>query len=121
MLPSLEDDLQLARQLADAAATISLAHLGQDIGRWSKTDGSLATDADLAVEDALRAQLRSERPDDAVLGEERGQTGSSSRRWILDAIDGTVSFAAGGADWGTLIALERDGQIVVGVCDEPVH
>ena len=50
-----------------------------------------------------------------------GQTGSSSRRWIIDAIDGTVDFAAGGPDWGTLIGLEVDGRVVVGVCDLPIH
>jgi histidinol-phosphatase len=52
-----------------------------------------------------------------MLGEEFGETGSGSRRWIVDAIDGTASFAAGGEQWGTLIALEIDGTVAVGVCD----
>src|SRR5262249_57175730 len=89
--------------------------------RWSKSDGSLATEADLAVEDDLRRRLGVERPHDAVLGEERGLTGDGARRWILDAIDGTVDFAAGGAEWGTLIALEIDGPVALSVCDQPVH
>jgi histidinol-phosphatase len=88
---------------------------------WSKADGSLATEADLAVEDELRTRLKRERLNDAVLGEERGQTGSGHRRWILDGIDGTVDFAAGSPNWATLIALEVDGRIVVSVCDEPAH
>jgi histidinol-phosphatase len=114
-------DLALGHRLADAARRVSLSFFRRELRRWSKADGSLATEADLGVEDELRAQLRIERPDDAVLGEERGQTGSSGRRWIIDGIDGTVDFAAGGADWGTLIGLEVDGHVVVGVCDLPVH
>ena len=56
-----------------------------------------------------------------ILGEEQGEAGTGRRRWIIDAIDGTIDFAAGGPDWGTLIALEIDGRIAVGVCDQPVH
>jgi len=115
------DDLALAHRLADAAAVVSLSHFRQEFSRWRKSDGSLATAADLAVEDAIRKQLGIERPDDAVLGEERGETGSGGRRWIIDGIDGTIDFAAGSADWGTLIALEVDDIVVVSVCDLPVH
>lgn len=78
------------------------------------------TDADEAVEDALRAMLATDRPGDSVLGEERGLTGLSERRWIIDGIDGTDSFAAGRSEWGTLIALQVDGDVVVGVADAPV-
>src|SRR5262245_30875726 len=99
---SRETDLALAHKLADEAALLSLSLFGRAIGRWSKSDGSLATDADIAVERALRQRLAAERPDDAVLGEEEGETGASARRWIVDAIDGTVFFASGSADWGTL-------------------
>jgi histidinol-phosphatase len=82
-----------------------------------KADGSLVTEVDEATEDAIRAIVTRERPHDAFLGEERGQTGSGSRRWIVDAIDGTLDFAAGTTGWGTLIALEIDGEIAVGVCE----
>ena len=83
----------------------------------SKADGSLVTEVDEATEDEIRAIVARERPQDAFLGEERGETGSGNRRWIVDAIDGTVSFAAGTTGWGTLIALEVDGAVVVGVCE----
>src|SRR5690606_27339761 len=76
------------------------------------------TDADEAVEDAIRATIRDERPEDAVLGEERGETGAGPRRWIVDGIDGTHSFAAGSVRWATLIALEVSGEVVLGVCDQ---
>jgi histidinol-phosphatase len=118
---TLDADLALANRLADAAAGISLSFFRRDVERWSKPDGSLVTKADFTVETELRDRLRRERPNDAVLGEEQGQSGTSERRWIIDAIDGTVDFAAGGPDWGLLIALEVDGRIVLGVCDQPVH
>lgn len=51
---------------------------------------------------------------DAVLGEERGQTGAGERRWIIDGIDGTHAFASGTTQWATLIALEVSGEVVLG-------
>jgi histidinol-phosphatase len=118
---TIDDDLELAMRLADAARERSLFYFRRELQQWSKGDGSLATEADLAVEDELRGRLAVERPGDAVLGEERGQTGESTRCWIIDGIDGTIDFAAGEPDWGTLIALEVDGQVLLGVCDQPVH
>src|SRR5262245_28417996 len=108
-----DTDLTLANQLADAAAVISLSFFKREIGRWSKSDGSLATEADVAVERELRRRFAIERPGDAFLGEEEGQSGNGDRRWIVDAIDGTIGFAGGTAEWGTLIALESRGTIVV--------
>jgi histidinol-phosphatase len=68
----------------------------------------------------LRARIEAERPGDGVVGEEYGETaGSGDRRWILDPIDGTKSFVRGIPAWGTLIALERDGEIVIGVASAP--
>ena len=119
MTRTLADDLSLAHQLADAAAEVTLSFWRRDPRRWSKADGSLATEADLATEDRLRAILGEARPADAILGEERGASGTGARCWILDGIDGTIAFAAGTDDWGTLIALEVDGEVVVGLCVEP--
>ena len=118
---SFDDDLALAMRLADTAATRSLSYFRRDLRQWNKGDGSLATEADLAVEDELRRLLAVARHDEAVLGEERGRTGSGARCWIIDGIDGTVDFAAGQPNWGTLIALEREGEVVLGVCDQPAH
>ena len=116
-----DSDLAFAQRLADEAAAVSLSYFRRELRSWSKADGSLATEADVAVEDALRSRIGRDRTGDAVLGEERGQTGSGARRWIIDGIDGTVDFASGSPDWGTLIALEVDGRVVCGVCDQPAH
>jgi histidinol-phosphatase len=117
----LADDLTLAMRLADAASLISMAHYRRSPRQWAKLDGSLVTEADLAVEHELRALLARERPTDAILGEEAGASGAGRRRWIIDAIDGTVDFAKGTPHWCTLIALEIDGRLSVAVCDQPAH
>lgn len=114
---SIAADLELALRLAAEARSISLTLFRGEFGRRTKADGSIVTDADEAVERAIRERVARERPGDAMLGEEFGETGRSARRWIVDAIDGTSSFAAGRREWGTLIALEIDGELIVGVCD----
>jgi len=118
---NLSADLALAHELADIASKVSLGHFRRDPKHWTKSDGSIATEADVAVETAIRARLAQDRASDAILGEEQGAAGAGPRRWIIDAIDGTIDFQAGGPNWGTLIALEIDGRVAVGVCDEPVH
>ena len=110
-------DLALAHRLADLARSLTMPRFRGKFTSRNKADGSLVTEVDEAVEDALRAMVAGDRPNDAFLGEERGETGSGSRRWIVDAIDGTSSFAEGTQGWGTLIALEIDGRISVGVCE----
>ena len=114
------DDLELAHELADQARRVSLGWFGRRIDSRVKPDGTIVTQADEAVEDALRHVLASQRPADAILGEERGRTGASERVWILDGIDGTDSFAVGGNEWGTLIALQVADEVVLGIADAPV-
>ena len=77
------------------------------------------SEADRAVEEALRQRLERERPHDAVVGEEYGVTGSGDRRWIVDPIDGTKSYVRGVPAWATLLALEVGGETVVGVVSAP--
>src|SRR2546421_8576764 len=80
-------DLDLAFQLADLAASLTLPRFEkQDFTVTIKPDGSPVTDVDVAVEDALREQLARARPDHMITGEERGTSGRSSWRWYLDPI-----------------------------------
>jgi histidinol-phosphatase len=116
-----DDDLVLARRLAAAAAEVTLTYWKQAPREWRKPDGSVVTEADHATEMRLRAILAEARPADAFLGEEFGASGSGSRRWVLDGIDGTKEFADGFDAWGTLIALEVDGAVVLGFCVEPAR
>jgi histidinol-phosphatase len=112
-------DLELALRLADAADVISLPHFRSGLAIETKPDLTPVTEADRAVEAELRRLLASERPDDAILGEEEGAVGAGSRRWILDPIDGTRNYARGIPVWATLIALEEDGVVQLGVVSAP--
>jgi histidinol-phosphatase len=112
-------DLAFALELADLADSLSLPRFrALDLQVDTKADLTPVTDADRAVERALRERIAAKRPDDGVLGEEEGEDGGSVR-WILDPIDGTRNFSRGIPIWATLIALERDGEIVCGVVAAP--
>ncbi|NKQ59336.1 histidinol-phosphatase [Amycolatopsis sp. K13G38] len=121
-MPSYADDLTLAARLADAADAITTARFrARDLKVERKPDRTPVTDADTAVEDAVRALLAAERPGDGIAGEERGGTGwSQGRTWILDPIDGTKNFLRGLPVWATLIALVEDGNAVVGMVSAPL-
>ncbi|HVQ88674.1 MAG TPA: histidinol-phosphatase [Actinomycetes bacterium] len=119
------DDLALALRLADEADQLSLARFrALDLVIETKPDLTPVSDADRAVETAIRTHLAMERPDDAVLGEEFGTTGNATRRWIVDPIDGTKNYVRGVPVWATLIALVvdddlNDERIVLGVVSAP--
>ena len=113
-------DLDLALELADIADAISLERFrALDLHVESKPDRSPVTDADRSVEQALKNLLAAKAPNDALIGEEYGNTGSASRTWIIDPIDGTANYLRGVPVWATLIALAIDGKPVVSVVSAP--
>lgn len=119
---SVHSDLELARTAALAGAAVAMRYFAAlaDLPQERKADGSVVTEADRAVEAAIRAVLTDARPGDAILGEEGGATGGGARRWIIDPIDGTAQFVAGDDRWLVLVALEEAGEIAVGVAAVPV-
>ena len=120
MHADLRSDLALALELADEADAITTARFrAHDLHVEQKPDLTPVSEADRAVEETIRARLLRERPNDAVLGEERGASGEGPRRWIVDPIDGTMSYVRGVPVWATLLALEVDGEVVVGVVSAP--
>ena len=113
-------DLALAQLLADAADEISLARFrALDLTVETKPDRSPVTDADRAVEQALKAILASQRPTDGIIGEEFGTSGNADRKWIIDPIDGTANYLRGVPVWATLIALSIDQRPVLSVVSAP--
>jgi histidinol-phosphatase len=114
------DDLALAIELANIADSITLERYGTaDLEVATKPDLTPVTEADTAVERALRDRLATVRPEDAVIGEEYGDTGDARRRWIIDPIDGTMSYVRRLPFWATLIALQEDQEVSVGVVSAP--
>jgi histidinol-phosphatase len=115
-----EHDLALALLLADAADVITTERFrASDLVVESKPDLTPVSDADRGVEQMIRARLSSQRPADAVSGEEFGSDGSGARRWVIDPIDGTKNFVRGVPVWATLIALLDGDEAVVGVVSAP--
>lgn len=121
-MPVRPADIALAHRLADAAGEVIRQHFRRGFDVELKKDRSPVTVADRQAEAAMRRLLDAECPGDGVLGEEHGEkAGVTGRRWVLDPIDGTRSFTAGRAIFGTLIALVEDGWPVLGVIDQPVQ
>src|SRR5215469_13721611 len=88
--------------------------------KTSMTD--VVTEMDQAAERLIRSQILAERPYDAILGEEGGQTGGEAPvRWIVDPLDGTVNYLYGLPDWAVSIAAEFDGEVVAGAVCVPMH
>jgi histidinol-phosphatase len=91
-----------------------------DLSIETKPDFTPVTEADRAVETALREVLATERPSDGVIGEEFPNTNeTATRTWIIDPIDSTKNYVRGVPVWGTLIALAVDGKPQVGVVSAP--
>ena len=121
----LDELLDVARDAAAAGARVAM--------QWRRRadalqitekagPGDLVSQADVESEEAVLAVIRSRRPADAVLGEEHGETaGTSGVRWIVDPIDGTTNYLYGRPDWAVSVAAQDavDGEIVVGVVEEP--
>lgn len=113
-------DLALALRLADEADKLSLARFrALDLSVETKPDRSPVTDADRAVERALKAILAAERPADGIIGEEFGNSGSVDRKWIIDPIDGTANYMRGVPVWASLIALSVNQKPILSVVSAP--
>jgi histidinol-phosphatase len=121
-MAAIDDDLALALELADLADAITLRrYRAEDLVVETKPDLTPVTEADRDAEHALRERLTVARPADSVIGEEFGVSTApdSTRRWILDPIDGTKNYVRGIPAWATLIALQEDGRGTVGVVSAP--
>jgi len=112
-------DISLANRLADTAGAAIRPFFRASFAHETKADASPVTEADRAAEAAIRAILDAECPHDSIIGEEYGEkTGTTGRSWVIDPIDGTVSFMAGRPIFGTLVALLEDGWPTLGVIDQ---
>jgi histidinol-phosphatase len=120
MKPRVEAHLEAAIAAARAAGEIALGAFRSGLAVETKPDRSPVTEADRACERKVVEVLRNRFPDHGFFGEEFGEkAGRSASRWIIDPIDGTKSFVRGIPFFATLIALEEEGEVTVGVVHAP--
>lgn len=119
-MATLSSLLDLALDLSRTAEAEILPRF-RSVSVTRKPDGTEVTEADREAERAMREQLAAERPHDAVLGEEFGDTGPDDARyrWLLDPVDGTAGFTIGVPLFGTLVAVVEAGEPIVGVIHFP--
>jgi inositol-phosphate phosphatase / L-galactose 1-phosphate phosphatase / histidinol-phosphatase len=116
-----DDDIALANRLAEAAGAAIRPYFRGAFEVETKGDTSPVTIADRAAEAAMRRLIETEHPCDGIVGEEYGtKSGSTGRVWVLDPIDGTISFMGGRPIFGTLIALMEESWPVLGLIDQPI-
>jgi histidinol-phosphatase len=112
-------DLSFAHELADLADAITLARFrAADLRVDTKPDLTPVSEADRAAEEALRGHIAASGRGEGVLGEEFGDDGGDAK-WIVDPIDGTTNYVRGVPVWATLLALEREGEVVLGLVSAP--
>jgi len=109
------------KHLADISGNIIRNYFRTQIKIDSKADDSPVTIADKKAEEIMREEIMKQFPEHGILGEEFGEHNSTSEyKWILDPIDGTKSFICGTVTFGTLIALVKDGEPILGVINQPI-
>jgi histidinol-phosphatase len=112
--------LAFAQAACDAADSLALGHFRRDLEIMTKPDHSFVTVADQAIERLIRERILAAYPDHGLVGEEYGSEAGSARcRWYIDPIDGTHNFIRGVPLFGTLLALEVDGELQLGVVSAP--
>jgi histidinol-phosphatase len=112
--------LDLALRLCDEADVTALSHFRRDLEITTKPDRSFVTQADTAIERRIREGIAAAYPDHGLVGEEEGiEDPTASVRWYIDPIDGTHNFMRGVPLFGTLLGVERDGEMQVGVMSAP--
>jgi histidinol-phosphatase len=117
----LADWLAFAHAICDETDPIILSAFRTDLAVEAKADGSFVTAADRTVEQVIRDRISARFPDHGLVGEEYGETraGRGGERWYIDPIDGTHNFMRGMPLFGTLLAVERDGEIQAGLISAP--
>ena len=118
-------DLSLLIDAAREAGRIATSFTGPEARRWDKPGGAgPVTEADLAVNAMLEAELQAARPDFGWLSEETEDNDDRLNRhavFIVDPIDGTRSFADGSRTWAHSLAIARDGVVTEAVIYLPMR
>ena len=119
---NLKEFISFANILADKSADIIMKYFRYQFTIETKKDNSPVTIADKNSEEKIRELIKKKYPSHGILGEEFEETNIDSEfTWVIDPIDGTMSFIAGHKDFGTLIALLHNKKPVLGIINCPAH
>jgi myo-inositol-1(or 4)-monophosphatase len=117
--------LNFANETARAAGGLLLEKFGKKLNVSLKGDINLVTEADIASEKLIIERINSHYPQHSILAEESGEAvvtgGTQKWKWIIDPLDGTTNFAHGYPCWCVTLALEHEGEIVIGVTYDPTR
>lgn len=115
-------DAEVAVAAASAGAAEVRARYGQPVERFAKQGTDFATSADLASEAAVRAVVTGQRPEDAMIGEEKGRSGpdDAARRWLVDPLCGTRNFAATTPLFAVNVALQAGSRALAAASADPI-
>jgi myo-inositol-1(or 4)-monophosphatase len=115
--------LAIAQEAAQTAAHELRRRFGERAAgvRSKSSPTDLVSDADVAAEESIRKVIGRARPDDAIVGEEEGETGTGSLRWIVDPLDGTVNFLFGIPQFAVSVACEDASGALAGVILDPIR
>ena len=116
---TMHEDVTAAIAAARAAGEVAMRYYAGGFEVTIKPDQTPVTQADREAEQAIRRVLGRAFPTDGFLGEEFGEEGPRSRRWIIDPIDGTKNFIRRIPIWAVLIGLEEAGEVTAGVVFNP--
>ncbi len=121
MSADLQSRLDFAVSAAQASSKLTLKYFGcSNLDQATKHDGTPVTIADRACESDLRDRIIKAYPQDSILGEEfERRVGTSEYEWVIDPIDGTISFVQGVPLFGTMLACMRNGFPILGVIVMP--
>ena len=110
------DWIDVLTSVARAAGSVALQHFRQDLTVETKTDGSPVTIADRAAEKAAVDWIAGRFPRDGIIAEEGGRSGppNAERQWVIDPIDGTISFVRGVPLWGTMVGVLTGDTVMAG-------
>jgi histidinol-phosphatase len=112
--------LTLGMSICDAADEIALRWFRRNVPTATKPDRTFVTEADQAIERLVSEQILAAYPEHGIVGEEYGVVAADARvRWYIDPIDGTHNYIRGVPLFGTLLAVEVDGELQVGVLSAP--
>ena len=112
---------KFAKHLSDISGKVIKKYFRTQVSVGIKQDNSPVTIADKKAEELMREAIISEYPHHGILGEEFAEhMGNSEYQWVLDPIDGTKSFICGTVNFGTLIALLKNGEPILGVFNQPI-